>query len=197
MPEIIVNELSTSIRKQINALKPEITSFAKSFGLMQAKRVDLAPKFMKVYAAISADTTITFVEYVRLFVPNLPTKADGPDGYRNNSTYMACDYLRRLNTQRPRGRANVRDSSTDALARALATILQIVSDVDKVWAAVQTEFKFRERAMTGLRRRVEQTKPLFKMEATKPIKVGTVLHMTPVAQPDEEQPQQVSRRRAA
>jgi hypothetical protein len=132
----------------------------------------------------------TFVDFVRLFDDSVPTHAadrDGVTGYRNHPTYYTMQYMRRLiATQgRQRGPQGVRDSATDALARTLATVLQIVEDHERVWNAIQTEFQFSERLMTRLRRRVQDTKPLIKLEATRPAKVGNVIHMDRAAAPPQ------------
>jgi len=96
---------------------------------------------------------------------------------------MAADYLRRLATQRPRGRQGVRDTATDTLARALATILQVVRDPEIVYKAVQQEFGMTERVLTGLRKRVGATKPLFTINLPRPVAVGQVVHMERMQKP--------------
>lgn len=179
--ELTYAELSGSLKREIDRIKPELMAFTRKFGGLQESRAELAPRFMQLYNKLAGDNAgFTFVEYARLFDSSIPTNSSLTDGYRGHRTYQAADYLRRLTRQRPRGRANVRDGATDALARMIATLLQIAPSPDPIWTAVQAEFKFGERAMTGLKRRVESTKPLITLRAQR-IQVGNVIHM---AQPE-------------
>jgi hypothetical protein len=186
MPEVSnVSEklLSPEQRRTLRTLRRPIMDAARSFGAIREKLADLAPKVVKLFNGIVADNErFTFVDYVRMFDPTVPTHAadrDGTTGYRNHRTYYTLAYMRRMvaQTGRPRGQQGVRDSATDALARMIATVLQIVSEPEQVYGAVQTEFQFSERLMTRLRKRVDLTKPLIKLEATKPAKIGNVIHM--------------------
>jgi hypothetical protein len=163
---------------------------AKSFGAVREKLSELAPRMVKLYNDINSATGITFVEYVRLYDPSVPTHAadrNSTTGYRNHRTYYTMQYMRRLvqlqNAPR-RGRQGVRDSAVDDLARTLATILQIVDDPEKVWSAVQSEFGYSERVFTRLRKRVDNTQPVIKLQIAKPAKVAGVVHMERL-QPEE------------
>lgn len=180
-----INQLSAAHRKGVQALRRQVTDAAKQFGVVREKLSDLAPKVVKLFNSITAENAnFTFVEFCRMFDPSIPTHAadkDGVIGYRNHRVYYTLQYMRRLVTAnapgRRRGQQGVRDSATDALARTLATILQIVAEPEQVFAAVQSEFGFGERLMTRLRKRVEATKPLIKLETARPAKVGSVVHM--------------------
>lgn len=180
MAEVRIESLSASIRREIERLRPELRNFTRQFAVVAEKRKDLAPRFMRTYNQISAEADgFTFVEYVRLFDATVPTQAAGENGYRVHPTYMAADYLRRLTRQRPRGRQGVRDNATDALARSLRTILNIIKPEThaQVWAAVQAEFGLTQRTLTGLKRRVEATEPLFKLPTLRPVAQAEVIHM--------------------
>jgi hypothetical protein len=186
MPKLVpvtVEGLSPANRRQLQTLRRPVMDAARSFGQVRERLTDLAPRVVKLYNAIVADMErFTFVDFVRLFDATVPTHAadrDGTTGYRNHRTYYTLQYMRRLvaTAGRQRGPQGVRDSATDALARTLATVLQIVEDHERVWSAIQSEFQFSERLMTRLRRRVSDTKPLIKLEATRPAKVGNVIHM--------------------
>lgn len=180
---ISVNSLSAAHKRTLQALRRPVVDAARSFGAVREKLTDLAPKVLRLFNALVAEhERLTFVEFVRMFDPSVPMHAadrDGTIGYRNHRVYYTMAYMRRLTQQggRPRGQQGVRDSATDALARTLATILQIVSEPEPVWAAIQAEFQFSERLMTRLRKRVDATKPLIKLEASKPAKVAGVIHM--------------------
>lgn len=206
MPEnterVTINNLSAALKRQVFALRRPITDIANRFGVVRESLKDTAPKVMRLYNAIKADNeSFTFVEFARLFAPDLPTHPadkDGVTGYRNHKIYYTLDYMRRMANLRPRGRQGVRDSATDALARSIATILQVVADAGPVWQAVQAEFQFNERMMTGLRRRVEATRPLFALTLPRPVRVGNVIHMERQTAAIEEERQAGRRvRRAA
>lgn len=186
MAAITIDSLSAVHRRQIQALRRPVLDAARSFGAVRERLTDLAPKVVKLFNSITAESErFTFVDYVRTFDPSVPTHApdrDGVTGYRNHRTYYTMQYMRRLvqlTGTRRRTPGGVRDSATDALARTLATILQIVEDHERVWTAIQQEFDFSERLMTRLRKRVDNTQPLIKLEATRPAKVGKVIHMEP------------------
>lgn len=180
---VTLDSLSAANKRNIQAIKRPILDAARSFGQVRERLTELAPRMVKAYNAIVADVErFAFVDFVRLIDPSVPTHAadrDNTPGYRNHRTYYTMQYMRRLVQQQrgARGQQGVRDSATDGFARTLATILQIVDDPGPVWEAIQREFDFTERLMSRLRRRVEATKPLFKLQTARPAKVGNVIHM--------------------
>lgn len=187
---ITIESISAGLRKQVQAVKRNVIDAAKQFAGVREKLSTLAPKVAKLFATIQAENErVTFVDFCRMFDPTVPGHANernGAEGYRTHRTYYTLDYMRRLarnanNEGRQRGQQGVRDSATDALARTLATVLQVVQDAEPVWLAIQSEFGFSERLLTRLRKRVDETKPLFKLTAPKPLRVGNVVHMTPKA----------------
>jgi hypothetical protein len=195
VPDVAVSldSLSAPHKRTLQALRRPVLDASRSFGAVRERLTDLAPKVVKLFTGIlSEHERFTFVEFCRLFDSTVPTHAadrDGTTGYRNHRTYYTLAYMRRLvqlgGTQR-RAPGGVRDSATDALARTLATVLQLVEDHERVWTAIQQEFGFTERLMTRLRKRVDNTKPLIKLEATRPAKVGNVIHMDRTTAPEGE-----------
>ncbi len=194
LESITINVLSAQHKRTLQALKRPVVDAARSFGAVREKLVDLAPRVIKLFHGITAEhERVTFVEFVRMFDPSVPMHAadrDGTIGYRNHRVYYTLAYMRRLVQQggKRRGQQGVRDSATDALARTLATILQIVSEPEPVWNAIQQEFAFSERLMTRLRKRVDATQPLIKLETARPAKIGGVIHMdrlAPVAEGED------------
>lgn len=167
-------------QKQLKALRPGVADVAKALDAARTKSKDLAPKVIGLFNKLKAEYAgLSFVDFARMFDPTVPEQArdlDGAPGYRTHRTYYALDYMRRLTNAAPRGRQGARDSATDALARTLATVLQVVADADPIWEAVQKEFAFGERVMVRLKKRVEDTKPLIKLEG-RPVKAGNVIHM--------------------
>lgn len=193
MAEVVSFEsLSAVFKKQVVNLRKPVAELAKGLGVVRAKTKTLAPEVMGVYGKLTGEYPgLSFVDFARLIDSTIPTFAadrDGATGYRNHPTYYALTYMRRIaqtegnREGRKAGGAarggGVRDSATDALARSLKTILQIVKEPESVWAAVQSEFGFTERLMNRLRKRVEETKPLFTLP-TKAVQIGTVIKMQP------------------
>jgi hypothetical protein len=180
---VTYESLSAALKKSVQALRKPVTDLAQKFGVVRESLKETAPKVMRLFNAIKADhESVTFVDFARMFDPSIPTHAadrEAVQGYRNHKVYYTLDYMRRMANLRPRGRQGVRDSATDALARAIATILQVVRDPAPVWGAVQAEFQFNERVMGRLRKRVEATKPLFSVNLPPRavVKVGNVIHM--------------------
>lgn len=180
---VTFESLTASLQRQIKSLRQPIKDLAAKFGLVREKLKDTAPKVLQLFNDIKAKhQRFTFVEFARLIDPSIPTH--GPDregvvGYKNHKTYYTLDYMRRLINLRPRGRQGVRDSATDALARTIATVLQVVKDGAPVWGAIQEEFKFNERQINNLRKRVISTQPLFVLNVPprSTVKIGKVIHM--------------------
>jgi hypothetical protein len=183
---VTVADLSPGLRKQVISLRPGITGIVKQFAGFRQKIADIGPRIVKLFSQISAEHEgFTFIEFCRMFDPNVPTKAAD---YRKHATYYTLQYIRRTVQQQNtagqrRGTQGVRDSSTDGLARSLATLLLLIDadSADKLWNAVQTEFQFGERVMTRLRKRVENTQPLVKVAVAKRAKIANVIHMKPAA----------------
>lgn len=192
---ISIQTLAKGLRTQVQALRRPILEVSAKFGAVREKLEAIAPKVIKLYNAIIGEHEgFTFVEYVRLFDPTVPTHApdrDGVTGYRNHRTYYTLQYMRRIvqlkNQPRRRGQQGVRDSATDALARTLASMLQVIDGDSAVqlWNAVQSEFGFGERVMTRLRKRVENTRPIITLKIAKPVHVTAkdVVHMERIAPP--------------
>lgn len=191
MPAITIDALSAALRRRLEAQRRPVLLLATRYGVVRESLKERAEPVMALFHAIKAEhAEFTFVEFARLFDPTVPTHAKDADGgvvgYRNHKVYYTLDYMRRLQTQRPRGQQGVRDSATDALARSIATILQVVPDAAPVWDAVQREFAFPERVMTRLKRRVEATRPLFALTVPRAgvVRVGQVIHMERAQRPE-------------
>lgn len=180
--DVSIGSLSTANRRTLQGLRRSVLDTARSFGAVRERCEVLAPKIVRLFnAAVADNERLTFVAFARMFDPTVPTHAADRDektpGYRNHRVYYTLQYMRRLVVQAPRGQQGVRNSATDALARTLATILQVIAEPEAVWTAIQQEFQFGERLMTRLRKRVADTQPLVKLAAPKPIKAGDTIHM--------------------
>lgn len=182
---VTVESLDRKLRAEFEALKRPVSDLANRFAIVrESVKRDIGPRVMRFFASINATATISFVDFARLFDPSMPTHAaerNGVPGYRESKIYYTLDYMRRQTTQRPRGRQGVRDTATDALARAIATLVANLPEDQhgRVWESVQREFQYNERIMGRLQKRVEATKPLFTLEVPRAgvVKVGKVIHM--------------------
>lgn len=190
--KVSLETLSAVFRKQVQALKGSVTRLAKDYGIVREKISEVAPRAIKLFKQIQGEHLgFTLADFARLFDSDVPVNAadtdEGP-GYRNNRTYQALAYMQRVvqQTENPRrGRQGKRDPATDQLARTVCTILQIVkaSDHDAIWRAVAQEFRFGDRQLAGLKRRVETVKPIIDLAAVvKPVGIAAsnIIHMEPI-----------------
>lgn len=193
---ISMAELSSAEQKMVQDLKGNVTTIARQLGAVRESARAIAPRVMKAFNTLAAkyDTLGGFVGFARLFDGTIPLKAGTPEnpGYRQHKTYIALDYMRRL--QRPARTTGAgqgrRDPATDQLGRTLATIVQIVKGdaLAIVWAAIATEFGLSERAIARLKSRVESVEPLIDLKGVKPIHVteSSVIHVKANAKPIAE-----------
>lgn len=184
---LTIKTLSAALRRQVQQVKGQVVSLAKTYGVVREKVSAIAPRVMKLYRACTdeADGAFTLADFARLFDPSVPTHAadndEGP-GYRNNKTYYTLAYMQRVvqAANRPKGRQGQYNPATARLERALATILQIVKDPDPIWNAVAQEFNLGDRGKARLIARVKATKPLIDLSAVlKPVSVddSRIVHM--------------------
>ena len=194
---VTVESLSKALRATLSQLKRPVVDLANRFSVVrQSIKADIGPRVMRLFNSIKAEhDTFSFVEFARMFDASVPTHAaerNGVPGYREHKVYYTLDYMRRLQTQRPRGRQGVRDTATDALARAIATLIANLppDQHGRVWEAVQREFQYNERIIGRLQKRVTATRPLFILEIPRAgvVRVGNVIHMESArqVQPVEE-----------
>lgn len=186
-----VADLKGAVKRTFEDLKKPVATLSASFGVFKEKAASLAPKVMGLYAKIlseaaDAGISFTFVDFVRLFDPALPEKAED---YRKAKSYYTLDYLR--NVQRPKraGKQGQRDVATDESARLIATLLQVfrAEDHETLWGIIADEFRMasgdaskKERRIKLLKARVEKAQPLIDLsKRMKPIhlELAQVIHM--------------------
>jgi hypothetical protein len=148
--------------KLIDGIRPGFRAHVTEFARFHSKAEDLAPPFMRAYAAYQADTGASFVSFVRFLDPDVPADREG---YKAHTVYMAADYLRRLVAQ-PEGET-VEDADrpagmSEAFVRLLAAIVALIpgNQVERLWGVIGSELKWSERRVTTLRTQVEQAEPL-------------------------------------
>jgi hypothetical protein len=157
--------LTPRTQKVIDAVRPLFGNFAKDFGVLAARRSDLAPKFMQAFGVYYAETQDTFVNFVRLLDPTVPAERDA---YRAHKVYQAADYLRRLVSARVGSAEGGGDPSTmpvptiESMARMLAAVLPLVQPtaVPSLWAAIESELRWTPRQVAKLQRLTDSAAPL-------------------------------------
>lgn len=177
-------DLSAALRRAVDELRKPLVTITTEHAKINDKLKDFAPKVMRVFNKIKADNeAFSFVEFVRLYNPALPTHAaevNGEPGYRVDKTYMSLDYMRRLVQAKPRGKSQgTRDTAADILARSIATILQALKPAEHadVWKQIGVEFGMSSIIVGKLQKRVEATEPLFKLRLAKAASIAAPIHM--------------------
>lgn len=129
--------IATMVRK----LQPMFMAFAEGLTHLTTARSDLAPKFMKTFEAWAKETGGTFVEFVQQLDDKVPSDREG---YKAHTSYMAADYLRRLQARLRQPREPVPEGERPvtplvALAKIVATVLPAVDPTGTIWAAFIAE----------------------------------------------------------
>lgn len=192
---VTLADLSGAIQKQVKAIKGRVLKIADQFAVVRVSLKEVAPQVMRIFNAIKVEhENFTFVEFARLYAPDMPTHSadrDGVIGYKNHKVYYTLDQMRRVVNLRPRGQQGVRDSAVDALARTIRTVIEVAPDqAPAIWQAIQAEFQYPERIMNRLKKRVAATEPLFTISKPKGarVKIGNVIHMERTAAPQAAAP---------
>lgn len=192
---LTLDMLSKGERKQVQAVKTEVLSLAKAYGVAREKIEKIAPKVIALWRTLEPRLG-KFVVFARFLDPSVPMNAktvDGEIGYLAHRTYYTLDYMRRKvrQAEAPPQDANARQGrtnpATDQLARVLASVLSVKGiDPETVWAAVSQEFGIAadSRGMKRLKARVDETKPLIDLHTATvkgPAKVIPMRQATPSA----------------
>jgi hypothetical protein len=164
----VETDLSAKVKNAMDAIKQPFMSFAKGLSAINQKRGELAPRFMKAFGFWQAETGGTFVQFVRAIDPSIGEKRDE---YRNHPTYQAADYLRRLQgaagrTQTNDGQEQVQQTSpTDALARFMATLLNMIPEGRHavIKTAMEQELHWDTRRIENLFKTATNVVPIFEV----------------------------------
>lgn len=170
-----VDTLPAVVQKQIDAVTKPFFAFAKAYGDLAVTRAKLAPQFMKACAGWQAETSGTFVEFVRLLDPTVPADREARKAHK---VYNAAEYLRRLITRRDVGGAATKPvrSRLSDLARLIKTLIPIVRDEQALWQGISVELGLAPRQITRLRKEVAAVEPILDLRRVTPQPVK-VVHM--------------------
>lgn len=141
---VMVAPISAKTQHLIDAIRSDFKSFVDGFRVLNTKRADLAPAFMKAYGGYQNDTGGGFVTFCRVLVPEIPLDRDG---YRAHPAYQAATYLRRL--QSPAAERGKKIKPEDrpvtplrALAVLVQTVLPILDPQGILWGAFVKEMNW-------------------------------------------------------
>lgn len=174
--EIEEKELSAKVQKAVDEIKSQFTGFVRSFEALEAKRGDLAPKFMKAANMWQAETGGTFIDFVRFLVPEV---GETVKEYKAHRAYQAADYLRRKAagprnlggdvTQGAGGNAGpgtTQETPMVVLERLLASLLPSIPEKaqEQIYAALKESSNWTDNRIETLRTRVDEVDPLVEIK---------------------------------
>ena len=155
--ELVLSKKTLALVEEVRA---GFVGFSTEFNLLTSGRAELAPRFIRAFDAWVKETSGTFVAFVRVLDPALPT---GRTDYRNHPSYQAALYLQGLSraAEKPEVPANKRPiTPLHALARVLATILPLIDDRGVLWATFLKQLHWSETQVKGLQAMVDHEKAL-------------------------------------
>jgi hypothetical protein len=172
--------LSAKTNTAITGIRKAIAGFLSDFAAMTVKREKIAPVFMRTYDMYrkdmeAAEVRPTFVDFVRRIDSSVPIDAKE---YKKHRVYMACDYMRRIESAPTGGKKGAGGRQNTALranlgfvGRALATLLPLVTKPEDFWKGLAQEFPKdlgKPQLLKKLQTLVAQSQPLMRLEAIKP-----------------------------
>lgn len=161
------DELSAKTQHAIDEIRRPFGDYVKGFINLEAKRRDLAPKFMKAANLWQAEVGGTFVEFVRMLHPEI---GDTVKEYKAHPAYQAADYLRRVSSQRAMQtveggtgqQADRVETPMVVLERVLASLLPKLpeKESDKLFTFIKEQCNWSDQRIETLRNRVSEVDPL-------------------------------------
>lgn len=209
--QTILEKLSAPVQRQVQGMRERFSAYGAQFKAAWQSREELCEPFFKLFGAVQADTTCSFVQFVGLMDPDVPVdqRDDVTEGgrivkgYRSHPSYQAALYMQRLQQQRARAKtqaanpqARVRNlNATQRLARVLATMIPLIreSEVERFWSGIGTELDLDTAGLNRLRKQVGEAEPILRvpeLRANQRIPVR-IVHM--VRPGEAEQPQRARR----
>lgn len=172
--------LGLKVRNAIRKIHDTFTAYARDFSVLQTKREDFAPKFVKVMRMWQGETSGSVAAFCRLFDETVPMDTKG---YRAHSTYRAADYLIRLVSQQERARVtpteqaervrNAPASARTALLQLIASIAPLLSEEAKasLYKSLEDRLHWSERQADALKADVQNVAPLVLISAPRGVHV--------------------------
>lgn len=167
--------LSAGLRRTVVNLRQSFIAYTEDFRLVNESRAELAPKFMKAFAAYQQETGGGFLPFVRLFAPDMPENsrpnADN-EGYINHAAWQAANYLKRLADQQARAATTPQQRAQDianrpvpptvAVARLVKAIMPLIQPNAEmqIWEALREQLNWPERMVERIRKEAKVIEPL-------------------------------------
>lgn len=159
-----VKELTAKTQHLIDAVTGPFRDFVSGFTAITKSRADLAPDFLRAFNAYASETGQSFVAFVRLIDPTVPTNREQ---YRNHAAYQAAMYLRRLlaleETKRSAKTVKASDrpvTPLQALAKLVATLLPTLDPNGVIWNAFVKDMHWSDEQAARLRRLADKIGPV-------------------------------------
>lgn len=192
--------LSAPVRRQITAIRKQFAGFAEDFRLVTESRAELAPKFMKAFGAWQTEVGGTFVDFVRVVVPDI-----GPsrDDYRAHPAAAAANYLRTLAAREARTErsetpvqkaeriASAAVTPTTAVARLVKVLQGLVKPdtANLIWEAMRVQLHWPERTISRIQSETQNVQPLVDVNEPRGLHaIGNLKLAMPQVIPEELQP---------
>lgn len=188
--------LSAKTTRAVDVIRVTFRAFVTDFARITVSREELAPKFMKTFNQWQAESGGTFVDFIRLLVPDVPHDREG---YRAHSAYQAADYLRRLvqqeartgstPTERAEAIRNRPVSPRVALARIVASIMPLIdpSALEALWKAMHDQLNWSDGQVAGIKTLVTDETPLVRIRAPRGIHLADhTLRLTAAPAPAQQ-----------
>ena len=157
--DVLQIQLSRKLDTLLTDLRKPFTDYAMGFDTTLAKRAELAPKFMKTYESFQAETSRSFIDFVRLVDHHVPAARKE---YKANRVYQAADYLRRVQSNKLKGKTRKAGpkpaTPLEALARFIATLLPAMEG--PVWQSLLSELHWSDRQAKRLQALARKEGPI-------------------------------------
>jgi hypothetical protein len=174
-------KLTGPLVRALDTLRTVFTAFVADFKVLEMKRAELAPRFMKTFRKWQGETGGSFVAFVRVMVPDLPMDTKS---YKAHSVYNAADYLRTMAArleregttpvERARAIANRPASPRTAMARMMASFLPLIdpSALAALRTAMEEQLHWTTAQVDGIMDLVGTEQPIVRVRAPRGIHIA-------------------------
>lgn len=188
--------LSTRIAKQIDGIRETFNGYTNGLKLVNERRADFAPKFMKVFNAWKDETQGNFVAFVRVLVPDLPMQRAG---YIVHPAHVAADNLRSLYNRLERARKRTPAEQAQAEAskpvaprqaslRLVASFLPYLepSALDALKKVMKEQLHWSDNVVETFVAEATEATPLLRVRVPRGVHIEHALKVTPGPVPVSE-----------
>jgi hypothetical protein len=177
----LYEKLSGGLKRQIESMRDQFGEYGAAFRAAWTKREELCEPFFRLFGAVQAEQSCTFVQFVGLMDPTVPVDQrdddprTGTKGYRSHPSYNAALYMQRLQQQRNRERQREEAgdqtnrpralNARERLARVLASMVQVIRDgeIERFWSGIGEELDLDTQSLARLRKDTESAEPIIRI----------------------------------